>query len=292
MSAGAARGRVFACDLGSPIRRVYTAIGATTNLAARLAASAGPAKALVTGLLLDRSASIFEATRLPPMQLKGKTATIEPVRTGQARSRVGDAGCRTGTPSWAATPSSPPLLDGVAAADAGSGGLMDVVGDPGMGKTRLVQEVIDLSGNPTISVAAEPYEMLQRLPRGRPAGAVGAGLAGDLEPEAMGGALATVIAERAPEQLPWLPLIARVVGATVPVTPEVEALDDDFQADKTSEVGRRGAGRRPRRGRPRGGRLRRVDRCRLAPGAPPLHRRCPHPPAGGVPERASRLGLG
>ncbi len=235
VSAGAARGRVFACDLGSPIRRVYTAIGATTNLAARLAASAGPGKALVTGLLLDRSASIYEATRLPPMQLKGKAATIEPYELGRL-----EAGSATGVsnrhPLVGRDAELAALLEGVAGADAGSGALMDIVGDPGMGKTRLVQEVVDLSGNPTISVTAEAYEMSNAYHVAGQVVRMALDLAGDLEPEAMGGALATVIAERAPEQLPWLPLIARVVGATVPITPEVEALADDFQLDKTAEV--------------------------------------------------------
>jgi len=63
VAAGVATGRVFACDLGSRLRRVYTTIGATTNLAARLAAAAAPGKALVTGLILDRSSRASDRSR-------------------------------------------------------------------------------------------------------------------------------------------------------------------------------------------------------------------------------------
>lgn len=235
VSAGVARGRVFACDLGSRMRRVYTTIGATSNLAARLAAAAAPGKALVTGLILDRSASIFDATKLPAMTLKGKEATVAPYELGTV---IGGGATRVSTrhPLVGRDTELAALLDGAAVAAAGGGNVVDLVGEPGIGKTRLVQELVDVTGAATVTALAEPYEMSTAYYVAGQVVRHALGLAGDAEPDELGTALQKVVAERAPRLLPWLPLIARVAGATVAPTPESEALDDEFQVTKTCEV--------------------------------------------------------
>ena len=44
------------------------------------------------------------------------------------------------------------------------------------------------------------------------------------------------MAQRAPELLPWLPLLAIVADAEVPMTPEVRDLGDEFRKAKLEEV--------------------------------------------------------
>ncbi len=235
IAAGAARGRVFACDLGSPTRRVYTTIGATTNLAARLAGRAGAGKALVTRLLLDRSSSVFQATRLAPMHLKGKSQPIAPFELGRLEAGP-STGVSTRHPLLGRDVELDLLTAAVAGAELGSASVVELVADSGMGKTRLVQELVDLAVHQTVTAAAEPYESSTAYYVAGQVVRRALDIAGDTDPTTMGAVLTAEVSTRAPELAPWLPLVARVIGASVPDTPEVAALDDEFQASKTAEV--------------------------------------------------------
>jgi class 3 adenylate cyclase/tetratricopeptide (TPR) repeat protein len=235
IAAGAARGRVFACDLGSPTRRVYTTIGATVNLAARLAGRAGAGKALVTRLLLDRSSSVFQATRLAPMQLKGKSQPIAPFELGKFEAGP-STGVSTRHPLLGRDAELHRLTAAVAGAELGSASVIELVADSGMGKTRLVQELVDLAVHQTVTATAEPYESSTAYFVAGQVVRRALDIAGDSDPATMGATLSTEVSARAPELAPWLPLVARVIGATVPDTAEVAALDDEFQASKTAEV--------------------------------------------------------
>ena len=51
-------------------------------------------------------------------------------------------------------------------------------------------------------------------------------------PMAAGAAIDALVQTAAPDLVPWLPLIADVIGAEVPMTEQVEALDETFHADR------------------------------------------------------------
>jgi hypothetical protein len=85
LRAGVNRGPVFAGDLGAPTRRTYTAMGDTTNVAARIAARARPGELLATADVLARSGLEFDSEPLPAFTPKGKRDPKQSLRPCAAR---------------------------------------------------------------------------------------------------------------------------------------------------------------------------------------------------------------
>ncbi len=235
VSVGIARGNVFAGDLGSRMRRVYTVIGDTVNLAARLAAAAQPGTALVTGDVLERSASLFDATALDPIHLKGKAEPVAPYRLN-AQIASGGAQPAGRFDIIGRDDELDRLMREINEAKGGAGEVVDIDGVAGIGKTRLLQEVAERSEQRLLVATGEAYESSTAF---YVAGQIvlGAfGLSHDKAPEELGQELEEAVAATCHDMTPWLPLVARVVGAEVPSTPEVETVDGKFQAQKTAEV--------------------------------------------------------
>ena len=139
---GVNTGKVFTGDFGPPYRRAYRVFGDAINTAARVMSKAEAGQILSTEIVLNRSRTIFEATPIPPFAAKGKS---EPVRA----SIVGPAiGIKRGAPRSAS-----PLVGREAELatilDAGRTGARPgrlrssrSPASPGVGKTRLIEEVI------------------------------------------------------------------------------------------------------------------------------------------------------
>jgi tetratricopeptide (TPR) repeat protein len=117
----------------------------------------------------------------------------------------------------------------------GHGSMLELVGNAGMGKTRLLSEfraeapdLPHLVGGCELyesSVAYLPFRRLLRLLLG--AGQDAFEIAHRLKED---------VADRTPDLLPWLPLLAIVADAEVPMTPEVRDLGDEFRKAKLAEV--------------------------------------------------------
>ena len=129
LRAGVNRGPVFAGDLGAPTRRTYTAMGDTTNLAARIAARATPGQLLATADVLSRSAVEFENEALPAFTPKGKRDPVVPYRVGRFVGRHARTPARL--PLAGARRSSALLADALGEAARGNGRVVSIVGDPG-----------------------------------------------------------------------------------------------------------------------------------------------------------------
>ena len=102
---------------------------------------AGPGQVLTTSDLLERSRSTFETDELEPLTLKG---IAEPVTafdvvavSGTARSRARATGFR----SSAGSASSTILSAALGPVRMGFGNMVELIGEPGMGKSRLVEEL-------------------------------------------------------------------------------------------------------------------------------------------------------
>ena len=138
---GIDRGAVFTGVLGPSFCRTYSVKGDAVNVAARLAASARPGEALVTLSTLEHSGARFEHEPLPPVQVKGKSAPIELARLGGSvlprPESTAAEGELIGRDAELAS-----LRSTVEAASAGNGGLVEIVGEPGIGKSRLAQAVL------------------------------------------------------------------------------------------------------------------------------------------------------
>jgi class 3 adenylate cyclase/tetratricopeptide (TPR) repeat protein len=221
LRAGATSGRAFTGDFGPHYRRTYSIVGDSVNLAARLMAHAQLGQLVVTPELLDRSHTRFEAEALPPFLVKGKSEPIEAKVVGPATSGT-VTGTGERTPLVGRDAEMAAIAQCLGEARAGRGSSLDIVGEAGLGKTRLVEELCALAGGDQVfGVAcdgldgATPYGVWRRLLTGVLGGS--------------GEALTETVDVRCPQLSPWLPLLAGVLGVEVAMTPEVAALDERFR---------------------------------------------------------------
>jgi class 3 adenylate cyclase len=63
--------------VGGAEQRSFTAIGDTTNLAARLQASATPGEVLVSATTFEAIRDRAETQPVPPLELKGKAEAVD-----------------------------------------------------------------------------------------------------------------------------------------------------------------------------------------------------------------------
>lgn len=229
LRAGITCGRVFAGDYGPPYRRTYSLMGDCVNLAARLMAHADPGDVLASGDVPAAASDEVTFVPAPPFAAKGKRALVRPFRVGgrdaapaaHERPRRGAReGPMVGRDSEFST-----LIDAARAATAGEGRAIDLVGEPGMGKSRLLQEVASAISAEVLWVGGEvysggrPYAPFERLVRRR------YGVGADATEGELAGRLRAVTEAHVPHLLPWLPLIGIVAGVEFPTTREVEQTD-------------------------------------------------------------------
>lgn len=229
--AGVASGPVFVGPFGPTFRRTYTVMGDAVNLAARIAASAGPGELLADRASAELSSSRFDLGPIRELTLKGKPAPVEALPIGAYR---GTHSHPTAEVDFVGRGAERAAL-GRAAADARTRTVtVDVVGEAGIGKSRLVAEVLgDAVG---ARVECSPNE--QRQPW-HALGAVLRGLLGieaSADAEACGRVLLDRVADVAPELTVWTPLLAVPLGASVPPTPEVDDLDDRYRRARLHDV--------------------------------------------------------
>ena len=231
---GVNTGKVFAGDFGPPYRRAYRVFGDAVNTAARVMSRAEPGQVLATEIVFQRSGTLFETTPIEPFAAKGKSL---PIRASIVGSVVGKRETSEVVPFAGRQLELQALLQVVEAARRGEGGSVQLSGGSGLGKSRLVDELIARS--PGLAVfrarcdeyrSATPYFPLRNafreileVPR-------------DASPRRLGAALRSAVRERVPHLLPWLPLLAIPCGIDLPPTPESERLDERFLPERIAEV--------------------------------------------------------
>ena len=229
---GVSEGRVFTGQVGASFRRTYTVLGDTAALAARLMARAGDDEIWVSSGALARGSASFEATELEPLALKGKS---EPVRAFVLGSLLAGAD----RPESAQRAETLPFFDrereravlsaSVAPVRMGFGTLVELVGEPGIGKSRLAEELRDNCADMRkVELRCEQYEASTPYYPFRPF------LRSLLDVELNGGgehnrdALGERLATIDEELVPWAPLLAAPLDVQVESTPEVDGLDPAF----------------------------------------------------------------
>lgn len=142
---GVNTGLVIAADIGAPAQQSYTVIGGVVNLAARLKEAAGRGQVLVGPDTFRLSAALFNFAPLPPLSLKGKSEPVNAWRLLGLRSRPGTGrglagGVRSGSLVGRTAELAALRTVSTAVLNGGRGQAILVLGEPGLGKSRLVQE--------------------------------------------------------------------------------------------------------------------------------------------------------
>ena len=137
--------RTGAC--GGMYRRTYSAMGDAVNMAARLMQHAPPGEVLVNQNVVKATGENFTWEELPPLQVKGKS---QPVTVCRLVDRQERQGIRLHEPKYAL-----PMVGRAAelaliqtkveTVQQGHGQIVGITAEAGMGKSRLIAEVIRLA---------------------------------------------------------------------------------------------------------------------------------------------------
>jgi tetratricopeptide (TPR) repeat protein len=137
-------GEVVVRAISSDLHLDYTAVGQTTHLAARMEQLATPGTTLLTADTLRLAEGYVEVRPLGAMPVKGLPAPVETyelVAPGPRRSRLAAAAARGLTRFVGRDGELEQLREALGRAAQGHGQVLALVGEPGVGKSRLVWEV-------------------------------------------------------------------------------------------------------------------------------------------------------
>jgi class 3 adenylate cyclase len=137
-------GEVVVRAIGSDLHMDYTAVGQTTHLAARMEQLADPGSILLTLNTLTLAEGFVQVTPLGPMAVKGLPVPVEVYElagVSAVRSRLQAAAARGLSRFVGRDAEIEHLRRALEQAGQGRGQIAAVVGEPGVGKSRLVFEL-------------------------------------------------------------------------------------------------------------------------------------------------------
>src|SRR6266536_1123974 len=141
---GVNTGLVVVGAIGSDLRMDYTAVGDTTNVAARLQQAGEPGRVTISEATHRLVRGYFETRPLGELHLKGKAESIaawEVVAAHEQRTRLEVEADRGLTPFVGRERELGALVDAFERARAGQGQVAFLVGEAGIGKSRLLLEL-------------------------------------------------------------------------------------------------------------------------------------------------------
>jgi class 3 adenylate cyclase len=162
---GVASGRAFCGSVGNRQRREYTMIGSVVNLAARLMQQAGDQ----TPILCDQATRDAAAERLlfealPPLKLKGLAAPLAVYHLLSPRHRSLPLAQLTGRqlPLIGREAEQAELAARARALNAGQSSLLFIEGEAGIGKSRLMTELMGQAAELNLTILAGAGDALEK----------------------------------------------------------------------------------------------------------------------------------
>jgi class 3 adenylate cyclase/tetratricopeptide (TPR) repeat protein len=137
-------GLVVVGSIGGDLRMDYTAVGDTTNVAARLQQASEPGRVTISEATQRLVAGYFDTRRLGELHLKGKSEPLTAwavTAAHETRTRLEVGAAHGLTPYVGRERDLGTLLDLFGRARAGAGQVALVVGEAGIGKSRLLLEL-------------------------------------------------------------------------------------------------------------------------------------------------------
>ena len=234
VQAGCNRGHVFVAELGAPTRAAFSAMGDTTNTAARIMSKAAPGLLYAHPVVLEHSRTLFATEPAGPFEMKGKAVPLLVYSVGEeSGTREQGEGGRLpllgrdaeleelreilATAFVARVRSSPSPARRAWADPPGARG-----GSRLEGVARLTVRAEPYGAAGSFRVFRDPLRLLLGIERGTP--------------DDMGRQFLESLAASAPDLLPMSPLIADVAHVEVPSTPEADGLDSQFRTDRLADV--------------------------------------------------------
>jgi class 3 adenylate cyclase/predicted ATPase len=138
-------GEVVVRSIGNDLKMDYTAVGQTTHLAARMEQMAKPGSIMMTADVLRLAEGYVQVNSLGPAAVKGMSDPIEVFEVtavGPARTRFQATASRGLTRFVGRDTETEQLCKCLEKARTGHGQIIAVVGEPGVGKSRLFHEFV------------------------------------------------------------------------------------------------------------------------------------------------------
>ena len=145
MRVGLNSGEVVVRAIGNDLHMDYSAVGQTTHLAARMEQLAAPGSILLTAATLRLVEGLVRVQALGPVPVKGLAEPVEVfelVGVTALRRRLQAAVARGLSLFVGRQPEVEALQQALARAGAGQGQVVALLGEPGVGKSRLVYEFL------------------------------------------------------------------------------------------------------------------------------------------------------
>lgn len=241
-------GPVILGHVGNAASGVYSAVGDTLNTAARVQAVAEPSSVAVTDRTFRLVSATFDGRDLGEIKVKGRTAPVHCYQIRGRRRADGPPDRSAGPPLIGRAGEIAKLERLVSAVERGRGGIAFVVGEPGIGKSRLIRELQSsasaghpglqwLEGRAESYGSSVPYGVVVQLVRSALGTGVGTGARQAAE------AIARLLREAAGEQASSVyPYLAHLLsiddpGASLPDGIEPELLQSRYVDSLTLLLG-------------------------------------------------------
>jgi len=229
---GLATGRAFCGAVGSDVHREYGTIGEVMNLAARLM-QAAPDTILCDGTTYRAARSHLAFQDLPAISVKGKAEPVTVYQPVEPTRRTGSPPAMLGRVEERAV-----LIERLRALKDGTSGLVVIDGEPGIGKSRLLADLLERAHARevrSLAGAGDAIEKTTPYHAWRPVFAQLAGLAGvEGVEERRSRVLARVQSD--PEMARLAPLFNSVLPLDLPDNELTAQLTGEVRADNTREL--------------------------------------------------------